>query len=287
LPGSDYKIVADFSRAEDSAKLAIEQTHAILQTGRLGDLWFTVPLADYISRGDCRVEVWYDEVYGNPFAHFPSVSPRPVKLARVLPSGSRSATVANAAAAQVALYAKLKRLGRNVIWNQIYPLRLGAWLENKPYPQYWYRGHPGLDFRRARTTLSIENGRTILYFAASASLRIGAENEFSAWLEGNLETLRRYTKYRVLYVPPPGAPDHPNFETWRGDLDAYQRLIAGCGIVFGISTSAHVLGQLLGKPVVACYAYPRRMLDTIGNETIKLLPGDAIKQEVMEKVLSL
>jgi hypothetical protein len=263
--------------SEGAAKPAsLKATHAILQTGRLGDLWFTVPLADDLWRRGHPVEVWYDQVYGNPFAHFPSVLPRPVKLAQLFPPGSRPATIANSAAAQAMLYAQLQRLGRKIVWNQIYPLRIGAWIENKPYPQYWYRRHPGVDFRRARTDLSVKDGGTILYFAASVSLRIGAESAFKQWLESNLETLRKVTNYRVLYVPPPGAPDHQSFETWRGDLDAYQRLIASCGMIFGIITSAHVLGQLLGKPVIACYANRRRLVDTIGNETIKLFPGDIL-----------
>jgi len=267
-----------------NAGAAHEATHAILQTGRLGDLWFTVPLADRLVDLGRHVEVWYDRVYGNPFAHFPSVVPRPVKLTRVLPGKSRLATIVNAASEQALLFAQLKRLGRTVVWNQIYPLRLAAWLENEPYPQYWYRHYPGIDFRTARTTLAVENGRTILYFAASASLRIGAGSGFDAWLENNLERLRSHTGYRVLYVPPPGEPDHPRFDTWRGDLDAYQRLIAGCGVVFGISTSAHVLAQLLGKAVIPCYIDRRRLLDTIGAEKIKLYPGDLLGAEELSRL---
>lgn len=254
-----------------------DEIHAILQTGRLGDLWFTVPLADRLASLGHQVEVWYDEIYGDPFVYFPSVIARPAKLARVVPGSGRAARLANAAAQQLLLYARLRRLGRRVVWNQVYPFRLlAAYRSKQPYPYSWYRRYPGLDFRRAHSTLPLADDGTILYFAASASLRIGAASPFAPWLEANLELLETRTGYRVLYVPPPGEPDHPRFPTWRGDLDAYQRLIARCGLVFGISTSAHVLAQLLGKPVVACYADRRRIVDTIGGETAKLYPGELL-----------
>jgi len=257
---------------------------AILQTGRLGDLWFTVPLADHLASRGHTVEVWYDGNYGDPFTFFPSVTPKPVRLRGVLPGAGRIATVANSAAAQLVLYAQLKRLGRTVIWNQIYPFRVGAYLENRPYPCYWYRHFPEVAFRRARTTLTLANDRTILYFAASASLRIDDGGAYRSWLEANLHELETHTGYRVIYVPPPGGPEHPRYETWRGDLAAYQQLIARCGIVFGISTSAHVLGQLLGKTVIPCYVSRSRLVDTIGEESVRLFPGDTLGPEALSRL---
>jgi hypothetical protein len=85
-------------------------------------------------------------------------------------------------------------------------------------------------------------------------------------------------------VPPPGAPDHPRYETWRGDLRAYQQLIARCGIIYGVNTSAHVLGQLLGKAVVACYPRVGRTIDTIGKETAKLCPGERLTTDQLRAV---
>ncbi|MBD5635169.1 MAG: hypothetical protein IAI49_11890 [Candidatus Eremiobacteraeota bacterium] len=96
--------------------------------------------------------------------------------------------------------------------------------------------------------------------------------------------MRERTRYRVIYVPPPGGADHARFETWRGDLGAYQRLIARSGMIFGIVTSAHVLGQLLGKPVVACYRDKRRRIDTIGSETARLYPGELLDDDVLRAI---
>ncbi|PAW78393.1 MAG: hypothetical protein B9S32_07665 [Verrucomicrobia bacterium Tous-C9LFEB] len=259
---------------------------AILQTGRLGDLWYTVPLADYLTQNGQRVEVWYDQSFGNPFTYFPSVIPRPLPLPRLTHGFSVPANLLNSISQQLYLYEKLRQLGRQIIWNQIHPLGIGAYFANRPYPEYWYRRYPEISFRHVQTTLQCHNDRTLLYFASSVSLRVSAANLYEDWLDRNLRLLQKLTGYRVLYVPPPGTPDHPTYETWRGNLEAYQELIAHCGLVFGIITSAHVLGQLLGKPVVACYTSRRWIFDTIGGETLRLFPGDHISVEDSLKLAS-
>jgi hypothetical protein len=55
---------------------------SILQTGRLGDLWYTAPLAKWYYDQGRDVEVVYDGMFGNPFAFFPYIKPRPVHLRR-------------------------------------------------------------------------------------------------------------------------------------------------------------------------------------------------------------
>lgn len=259
---------------------------AILQTGRLGDLWYTVPLADYLAQNGQRVEVWYDQSFGHPFTYFPSVIPRPIQLPRFTDSSNVPFRLLNSIGQQLYLYRKLRQLGRRIIWNQIHPLGIGAYFSNRPYPEYWYRHYPTINFRRAQNSFQCRNDRTLLYFASSVSLRISAGNGYEDWLDRNLRQLQKLTGYHILYVPPPGAPDHPTHETWRGSLDDYQELIAHCGLVFGIITSAHVLGQLLDKPVIACYTSRRLIFDTIGGETLRLFPGDNISTEDSLKINS-
>ncbi len=259
-------------------------TYAIVQTGKLGDLWFTVPLADHLSDLGHRVEVWYDATYDAPFRYFPSIVPRPVGLPNIVLGSGRFGRVVNAVAKQAVLRARVSGLGRRVVRNEIYPFRLDAYLANRPYPESWYRPYPGVDFRRARTTLRVENVGTILYFAASSSLRVEPASANTPWLEDNVARLAEHTGCRVIYVPPPDAPEHHRFETFRGDAAAYQRLIASCDIVFGIITSAHVLGQLLGKAVVACYIDRRMTVDTIGGETIRLYPLERLDNKSLAVV---
>lgn len=249
---------------------------AIVQTGRLGDLWFVIPLADHLTDQDYSVEVWYDEIYGRPFEFFPSVIARPVKFNRIFAEGAVGLRAVRSALQQILILARLALGRRRLIWNQIYPFRLDAYVRGIPYPAFWYRNFPDLDFRRARTTLDVANDRTILYFTNSLSLGVRGCNAFTPWLEANLHKLAEHTGYRIVYVAPPGEPDHPVYESWHGRLDEYQGLIARCGLVFGISTSAHVLAQLLGKPVVACYKDRSRIIDSIGAETARLYPGEVL-----------
>lgn len=257
---------------------------AILQTGRLGDLWFTAPLAEHLARQGHSVEVWYNDHYGNPFYFFPYITPRPTALPQPIPSATVPANLINWGFQQLYLRRRLRQLGRRIIWNQVYPFRLSAYLGNKPYPEFWYRHYPEVSFRRAMTTLNSGNEKTILYFASSLTLRVDPKSTLNDWLENNLTILQQHTGYRILYVAPPGAADHPRYETWRGDLNAYQQLIARCGLVYGIITSAHVLGQLLGKPIVACYRNENFQFDTIGDETVRLFPGGTVTVSDLQRL---
>lgn len=259
---------------------------AIVQTGRLGDLWFVVPLADYLTDRNYEVEVWYDEIYGRPFECFPSVISRPVRFNRFFSDATVGQRAVQSAMQQLTLLILVALKRRRIIWNQIYPLRLDAYVRAVPYPEFWYRHFPDANFRRARTTLGLANDRTILYFTNSVSLGIRGVNAFTPWLEQNLHVLAERTGYRIVYVAPPGEPDHPVHDTWRGTLVEYQSLIARCGLVFGISTSAHVLAQLLGKPVVACYKNRSRVIDSIGAETARLYPGDVLGENDLASILT-
>ena len=62
-------------------------------------------------------------------------------------------------------------------------------------------------------------------------------------------------------------------------------MIAACGMVFGIITSAHVLGQLLGKPTVVLYSERQSILDMIGYEDVKLTTGQVMDQDQIERLL--
>ncbi len=244
---------------------------SILQTGRIGDLWYTAPLAQWLHGQGHTVEVVYDESFGNPFSFFPYIEPCPVHLPRYCVKNVRWGHFFNEAVWQLNWLRKLKAEGRQVIWNQVFPFRwLQAHRKGGPYVEYWYRNYPQINFRTASTTLPVSNEKTILVFQESQSISFKKGDAYHGWINGNLKTLATRTGYKPMVVAYGSQPDHPEYETWRGSLDDYQRLIASCGIIYGISTSAHVLGQLLGKPVVALYNDRQSPVDTIGGETARL-----------------
>jgi hypothetical protein len=244
---------------------------SILQTGRIGDLWYTAPLANWQYEKGHEVEVVYDSTFGNPFSFFPYIEPRPVTLPRYCSKNIRWGHFYNEAVWQLGWLRKLKSEGREIIWNEIFPFRwLQAHRKQIPYVEHWYRKYPQINFRTAPTTLSVSNEKTILVFQESQSISFIKDDSYTAWIDGNLKVLVEKTDYKPVVVAYGDQPDHPEYETWRGSMDDYQRLIASCGIVYGISTSAHVLGQLLGKPVVALYNDRQSPVDTIGAETARL-----------------
>jgi NAD-dependent SIR2 family protein deacetylase len=114
--------------------------------------------------------------------------------------------------------------------------------------------------------LEIKNDKTILVFQESQSVSFTKNDSYYNWIYSHLDELVINTGFRPIIVAYGEQPDHPKYETWRGTLEDYQRLIAQCGMVYGIITSAHVLGQLLGKPVFALYRAKQSIVDTIGQE---------------------
>ncbi|NLX24826.1 MAG: hypothetical protein GXY61_02540 [Lentisphaerae bacterium] len=249
----------------------MSRTVSILQTGRLGDLWYTTPLAHWLHQQGHTVEVVYDKCFGNPFSFFPYVEPRPVNLPRYCEKNIRWGHLFNEVVWQLGWLHRLKAEGKKVVWNEIFPFRwLQAHCKGRPYVEYWYHKNPQINFRRATTTLTVSNEKTILVFLESQSISFTKGDAYQRWIDGNLKTLAARTGYKPVVVAYGNQPDHPEYETWRGSLNEYQRLIASCGIVYGISTSAHVLGQLLGKPVVALYNDRQSPVDTIGGETARL-----------------
>ncbi len=246
----------------------------ILQTGRLGDLWFTTPLAWHLHQQGFEVEVAYNAKFGNPFTFFPYIKPRPLALKNWFP-GPRFGYGVNEMIWQPAEWLKLKRRGGTVVWKQIFPYRLLQSLsKKKPYVECWYEKYPEVDFRRAPCDLEVTQGDTVLVFTESQSIRFKKDPAYYDWVFRNLEKVVTATGLRPLVVAYGNQPDHPDYETWRGSLEDYQRLIAGCGMIFGIVTSSHVLGQLLGKPLVTLYEQGQHPLGMIGGECIVLFQGE-------------
>jgi hypothetical protein len=260
---------------------------AILQTGRLGDLWFTLPLAWQLRQQGSEVEIWYDASFGNPFKYMPYVVPRPVRLPfSVNRINRRPWDFAKEAFNQMQLYAWLRMRRSRVIWNELYPLRLPRVIRRKiPYPVQWYERHPGVSFRRAPMTLPCRNDRTILLVKRSTSLFFQRGPAFDAWIDENLRSLAAATGYSPIHVTHAEEEPHPGCRSCRADFDEYQHLIAGAGIVFGVSTSAHVLGQLLGKPVVSLYPDPGMRYIKIGDETAQLHPYEILSSAQIEGIL--
>lgn len=257
----------------------------ILQTGRLGDLWFTTPLAWHLHQQGCEVEVAYNAKFGNPFTFFPYVKPRPLPLHDWF-RGSRFGYGFNEMIWQPSELLCLKIQGRTVIWNQIFPYRqLQSLSKGKSFVECWYEKYPQINFRRAPCDLDVTKGDTILLFTESQSIRFSRDRAYYGWIYSNLEKLVDYTGLRPLVVAYGNQPDHPEFETWRGSFEDYQRLIAGCGIVYGISTSAHVLGQLLGKPVIPLYK-GHHPLNRMGEGTLSLSQGECLpgKAETIQRL---
>jgi hypothetical protein len=259
---------------------------AILQTGRLGDLWFTLPLAHHLHQQGQAVEVVYDAQYGNPFTFTPYVTARPMKMPGPLESPGRWSYAINQAIHQVRLNQTLKKEYARVIWRQIFPYR---WLhtvhENRPYPYQWYAAFPEINFRRAPTTLECADEKTILLLDKSQSVHFHKDDSYARWFEENLQKLVEATHYTPVYVASGSEPDHPKYRTWRGSQDDYQRSIARCGIVYGTSTSAHVLGQLIGKAVVPLYGNRKVRYDTIGEEDACLFPGERLDAAQLDRVV--
>jgi hypothetical protein len=254
---------------------------SILQTGRLGDLWYTAPLANWLHGQGYEVEVVYDQSFGNPFSFFPYIKPCPVILPRYCAKNIRWGHVYNEAVWQLTWLRKLKAEGRKVIWNEVFPFRwLQAHQKGVPYVEYWYRNYPQIDFRRAPTSLKISNEKTILVFLESQSVSFRKDQSYYDWIFGNLEKLAEVTGYRPIIVAYGNQPDHSVYETWRGSLGEYQQLIARCGIIYGIITSSHVLGQLLGKPVISLYKKKQSIVDTIGGEFVALYEGDELPEKI-------
>jgi hypothetical protein len=243
-------------------------------------------LAHWLHEQGHSVEVVYDESFGNPFAFFPYIEPRPVHLPRYCEKNIRWGHVFNEAVWQLNWFRKLKSEGRKVIWNEVFPFRwLQAHWKKAPYVEYWYRKDSQVDFRTAPTTLEIRNDKTILVFRESQSISFRKNESFDEWVDGSLKNLVARTGYQPVVVAYGNQPDHPKYETWRGSLDDYQRLIASCGLVYGISTSAHVLGQLLGKPVIALYSDRQSPVDTIGAETLRLCFPQQLSATQLDKLL--
>lgn len=261
------------------------RTVAILQTGRLGDLWFTLPLCHHLHTRGVRVEVVYDAACGSPFLFAPYVTPRPMSVKRVLPGDRWWGRFISEALIELAWLRMLKREGRIVVWNQLYPFRwLSGVLRRRPYPEYWYRHYPAINFRRAVTTLDVKPGDRILVFRHSRSLNMAEDAAYFAWIDRNLDRVVEATGMRPLVVAYGEQPDHGRYETWRGTMAGYQELIAGCGVVFGMSTSAHVLGQLLGKPTVVLYGRYQFVVNTIGAETACVRNPDELTSDQVAEI---
>lgn len=263
------------------------QPVAILQTGRLGDLWFTLPLAWELHKQGCEVEIWYDASFGEPFKYMPYVRPCPVRLPLTPNRANRRPwDFAKEAFNQVQLYAWLRMRRSRVIWNELYPLHLPRVIRRKtPYPTQWYERHPGVQFRRAVTTLPRRNDGTILLLKRSTSLFFQRGPAFDDWIDENLRLLAAATGYTPLHVMHGEEEPHRGCQICRADFDQYQQLIAGAGIVFGVSTSAHVLGQLLGKPIVSLYPDPKVRYIKIGDETAELHPYEILSDAQLECIV--
>jgi hypothetical protein len=244
-------------------------TITILQTGRLGDLWFTTPLAWHLNQLGYEVEVGYNSTFGNPFIFFPYVKPLPFKLKNWLP-GNRFGYGINEIIWQPSVWLSLKLRKKNVIWNQIFPYRqIQSLMKHKSFVECWYDKYPKIDYRHAPCDLKVTQGDTILVFTESQSIRFKTDQTYHEWIYRNLRKVVDATGFRPVVVAYGNQPDHHEYETWRGSLEEYQRLIAGCGLVYGISTSAHVLGQLLGKPIIPLYK-GHHPLNRIGDESFCL-----------------
>jgi len=259
---------------------------AILQTARLGDIWFTTPLANSLHQGGHSVSVVYDAQYGNPFTYFPSIHPQPVQCRIWLRAKNRWAYALNQGLNQALLLNRLRRQYDRVIWREIFPWRWAGMVKaNIPYPDYWYRPFPGMQYRTAATTLKPGNERTILLFKKAQSLRFQMDDAYDRWIEDNLRLLLDATGLKPIFVAFGQEPDHPHYPTWRGSLEEYQQLVARCSIVYGASTSAHVLGQLLGKVVVPLYWLSHRIYNTIGQENARLFFGERLTQDQIAHLL--
>lgn len=257
----------------------------ILQSGRLGDLWYVTPLANALDAAGLEVRVVFNESFGNPFAFFPSITPCPVPAT---PLRGRWRDALADATWQIDQWRLLRAQGGPVIWNQIFPLRwIQALAQGRCYPEYWYRNFPGCDFRRTLSTLTVSREPRILFFRRSHSFRALDSPALSAWLRANVRRLAEATGFEVVVVATAAEADDPEFPTWRGSLDEYQQLIARCSVVTGIVTSGHVLGQLLGKAVVAMYPQTVRSIDRIGGETIAIThPEDLTAKKITERLAS-
>lgn len=266
----------------------MERTPCIFQTGRLGDLWMTLPLGYYLfKRFNKPIPVYYDRIYGNDvFKFFPFVTGQPLDIKKILPEHNRVLRVISQGMGQLNTFFSLKKRHHEIIWNQIFPWRwFFARINNQPYPHYWYRNYPdALKSRVVPTNLNVKNGETILVFLESQSLPQLNSKYARIWLERNLDTLVKKTGFKPLVVAYGDQPYHKHYETWRGSMDEYQNLIADCGVVYGISTSAHVLGQVLGKPVIPLYGKNQHVMDTIGQEPLRLIEGTDFSKQDMGKL---
>lgn len=257
---------------------------AILQTGRLGDIWLTLPLADHLHQQGIQVDCYYDARYGNPFSFTPYVNPKPVVLPDWIKLKNRWGYALNEAIHQARLLISLKRRYSRVIWRQTFPYRWlkVAW-DNRPGIRF-YDTFPEISRLRAPTTLDCSNDGTILLFCRSQSVRFVQDARHHQWIEDNLQLLVQATGYAPIHVAFGNEPDHPKYPTWRGNLDDYQRLIAKCGLVYGITTSAHAFAQLTGKANIHLHGGPHINYNRIGNETAWLYPYDRFSPEQLVEI---
>ena len=257
---------------------------AILQTGRLGDIWITLPMAYYLHQKGIQVDCYYDARYGNPFSFTPYVNPKPVILPDWIKLKNRWGYALNEAIHQARLLVWLKCRYSRVIWRQVFPYRWlkVAW-DKRPGIRF-YDPFPEVPHLQAHTTLVCSNDRTILLFCRSQSVRFDQDAKHHQWIEDNLQHLVQATGYTPVHVAFGNEPDHPKYRTWRGNLDDYQRLIAGCGIVYGITTSAHAFAQLIGKANVHLHGGPHLSYNQIGNETAWLHPHDQLTVEQIVEI---
>lgn len=229
------------------------------------------------------MEIAYHDVFGNPFSFFPYIRPVPLPLTSWAPK-FRFQYLLNEMTGQPEAWMRLRKMGRRrIVWPQIYPWRLlPSIAKRKPYSVCMYEKYPGLPFRETHSRLKVTPGDTLLVFTESQSIPFVKDDSYFAWISGNIDRIVRATGLRPVSVLYGDQVGPPNCETWRGTLEEYQQLLAGCGAVYGICTSAHVLGQLLGKPIVTLYQKRQQTLGRIGEDTVALGEGETISEAQLE-----
>lgn len=254
--------------------------YAIIQSGKIGDLWLTVNLADALHLYDAETTVVYDERHGDVFEFFPSVKAMPVPFKHWFKNEGFGHAF-NEAVWQIYWVIKMELRGYKVIWNQVYPFRwLHCYLKKMGFADYWYRKYSLFRSRRPATTLEVKDEGIMLVIPPGGSELPQIE------FYHNMVFAKELFGQKVIVIH---SDDRSHClvteEIWEGSFSDYQQLVASCSLVFGEATSAHVLGQLLGKKTVAIYKEGTPRTDFLGGETVRLIGDEVITDEQLEKLV--
>lgn len=248
------------------------KTAAILQTGRLGDLWLTIPKIQQLAHEGYRITVVTDIAYSGALSFVRDAHEviYPFNMA----SDPRLMYAIRQAISQPLTYAYLKAKYDLVVWNQVFPYRMLK-SRKRPFPEVWYDKRDWLHVDLSRIDLDICDKGYIVVNGTSISNNVDHADSQS-WVE---KLALKYGSYDNCFYITHDSFKHPRLQTIRtNSVQELANIVAGCHAVVGVGSAMHSIGCVLGKHVVAAYTKwdGANKFGTIGHEARILAIGEMI-----------